>query len=314
MATPPTAQLLNRLRMRQLSLLLAVGRLGTLRAAAGELGMTQPAATKMVKELEDSLQLALFERVGRHLRFSDAGRRVLAYFEGVQGHLSALTRELAQMELGSVGKLVVGTIMAASPALLSQALIELKRLYPLLAIEITVDTSDRLTDALLRGDMDLVIGRIPDFDSQHFDFEAVADEALSIVSAPQHPLAGHDRVSLAEVTKYPWILQPQGSPMRDVLDQEFRSRQIPPPRAPMETSSILTTTNLLVQSDMVAVIPTEVALKYQAHGLLACLNCDIHHRLNPYGIVTAKGRPPSLVSAALMQLLRDGARANHAPA
>jgi len=308
MSTLSTPQLLNRLRMRQLSLLLAVGRLGTLRAAAAELGMTQPAATKMLRELEDALQQALFERVGRNLRFNDAGRRVLEYCQGIQGNLSALTRELAQIELGSVGKLVVGTIMAASPALLSQALIELKRLYPLLAIEITVDTSDRLTDALRRGEMDLVVGRIPDFDGQHFGFEAIAEEALSIVSAPQHPLAHRDSVSLAELTQYPWILQPQGSPMRDVLEQEFRSRQIQPPRAPIETSSILTTTNLLVQSDMVAVIPTEVALKYQSHGLLACLNCDIHHRLNPYGIITAKGRPPSQVSAALMQLLRDASR------
>ncbi len=308
MSTLSTPQLLNRLRMRQLSLLLSVGRLGTLRAAAAELGMTQPAATKMLQELEDALQQALFERAGRNLRFNEAGRRVLEYCQGIQGNLSALTRELAQIELGSVGKLVVGTIMAASPALLSRALIELKRLYPLLAIEITVDTSDRLTDALRRGEMDLVVGRIPDFDNQHLGFEAIAEEALSIVSAPQHPLAHRDSVSLAELTQYPWILQPQGSPMRDVLEQEFRSRQIQPPRAPIETSSILTTTNLLVQSDMVAVIPTEVALKYQSHGLLACLNCDIHHRLNPYGIITAKGRPPSQVSAALMQLLRDASR------
>ena len=64
MGTTPTPQLLNRLRMRQVALLLAIDRMGTLRAAAHELGMTQPAATKMLHELEHALGHALFERAG----------------------------------------------------------------------------------------------------------------------------------------------------------------------------------------------------------------------------------------------------------
>lgn len=305
MSTTPTAQLLNRLRMRQVALLLAIGQHRTLRAAAAQLGLTQPAATKMLQELESAMGHALFDRVGRGLQLTAAGHRVLAYFEGLQGHFDALTRELGELEQGSAGKLCIGSIMAASPAVLTQALIRLKALYPLLTIEITVDTSDRLSDALRRGDLDLVIGRVPDTNAGAFSFSPIAEEALSIVASPQHPLAGQARVAWAELLAYPWILQPHGSPMREVMEHEFKNQRSPLPRGLIETASILTTTNLIGNSDMLAVMPTEVAERYEAHGLLACLRYTVRQRLSVYGTIAARDRPAGPAATQLMQFLRS---------
>ena len=305
MSTTPTAQLLNRLRMRQVALLLAIGQHRTLRAAAAQLGLTQPAATKMLQELESAMGHALFDRVGRGLQLTAAGHCVLAYFEGLQGHFDALTRELGELEQGSAGKLCIGSIMAASPAVLTQALIRLKALYPLLTIEITVDTSDRLSDALRRGDLDLVIGRVPDTNAGAFSFSPIAEEALSIVASPQHPLAGQTRVAWAELLAYPWILQPHGSPMREVMEHEFKNQRSPLPRGLIETASILTTTNLIGNSDMLAVMPTEVAERYEAHGLLACLRYTVRQRLSVYGTIAARDRPAGPAATQLMQFLRS---------
>ena len=305
MSTTPTAQLLNRLRMRQVALLLAIGQHRTLRAAAAQLGLTQPAATKMLQELESAMGHALFDRVGRGLQLTAAGHRVLAYFEGLQGHFDALTRELGELEQGSAGKLCIGSIMAASPAVLTQALIRLKALYPLLTIEITVDTSDRLSDALRRGDLDLVIGRVPDTNAGAFSFSPIAEEALSIVASPQHPLAVQARVAWAELLAYPWILQPHGSPMREVMEHEFKNQRSPLPRGLIETASILTTTNLIGNSDMLAVMPTEVAERYEAHGLLACLRYTVRQRLSVYGTIAARDRPAGPAATQLMQFLRS---------
>ena len=305
MSTTPTAQLLNRLRMRQVALLLAIGQHRTLRAAAAQLGLTQPAATKMLQELESAMGHALFDRVGRGLQLTAAGHCVLAYFEGLQGHFDALTRELGELEQGSAGKLCIGSIMAASPAVLTQALIRLKALYPLLTIEITVDTSDRLSDALRRGDLDLVIGRVPDTNAGAFSFAPIAEEALSIVASPQHPLAGQARVAWAELLAYPWILQPHGSPMREVMEHEFKNQRSPLPRGLIETASILTTTNLIGNSDMLAVMPTEVAERYEAHGLLACLRYTVRQRLSVYGTIAARDRPAGPAATQLMQFLRS---------
>lgn len=301
--TTPTPQLLNRLRMRQVTLLLAICEHRTLRAAAARLGLTQPAATKMLQELESALGHPLFDRVGRGLQITAAGTCVLAYFEGLQGHFDALTRELSELDQGSAGKLCIGSIMAASPAVLTDAILRLKALYPLLTIQITVDTSDRLTEALRLGELDLVIGRVPDTAVDAFSFDPIAEEALSIVAAPQHPLANKSRVAWAELLAFPWILQPHGSPMREVLEDEFKGHRSRPPKGLIETASILTTTNLLGSSDMVAVMPAEVAQRYEAHGLLACLRYSVRQRLSVYGAIAARNRPATPAATQLMRFL-----------
>src|SRR5256885_2181041 len=96
-----TPQLLNRLRMRQVALMLAIDQKGTLRGAAAELGLSQPAATKMLHELESALGLPLFDRVGRGLQLNAAGERVTGYFRHLRGGMEALNRELQELREGS---------------------------------------------------------------------------------------------------------------------------------------------------------------------------------------------------------------------
>lgn len=122
-----TPQLLNRLRMRQIALMLAVREQRTLRGAAAQLGMSQPAATKMLHELENALGIRLFERVGRGLRLSGAGERVMEYCQSLRGSMEALNRELVELREGSAGRLAVGSIMAASPGRLTKALLSIKQ-------------------------------------------------------------------------------------------------------------------------------------------------------------------------------------------
>jgi len=302
---PGPSQLLNRLRMRQVALLLSIEELGTLHAASATLGMTQPAATKMLHELEDALGQALFDRIGRGLQLNDAGRCVLAHFHGMQGTITALSRELKAIRQGSAGKLFIGSIMAASPAFLTQALIRLKAQYPLLAVEITVATSDRLLELLQQGALDLVIGRLTSASPDDYIFSPIAQEPLSVVVARDHPLAGKSRVKFAALLAYPWILQPRGSPMRDVMEQEFKTHQAPLPKGLIETASILTTTNLISQTRMVAVIPQSIATRYEHHGLLAIVPYALSHQLEAFGSILRRDRPPNRSAAALMALLQE---------
>jgi DNA-binding transcriptional LysR family regulator len=193
---------------------------------------------------------SLFDRVGRGLKLTDSGRCTLAYFQGLRGTIEALGRQLQELHQGSAGKLVIGSIMAASPDLLTQALLQLKARYPLLAIEITVDTSDRLLELLHEGTLDLVVGRISSQTPGDHVFTPIAEEALSVIAAVDHPLAGQSVVRFKELLLYPWILQPVGSPMREVMEQEFKLHQATLPRGLIETASILTTTNLMTRSQI----------------------------------------------------------------
>jgi DNA-binding transcriptional LysR family regulator len=176
-----TPQLLNRLRMRQVALILAIDERQTLRAAAAELGLTQPAATKMLQELEDALGQPLFERVGRRLQRNAAGERVLEYFRSLRGNIEALNRELGELRQGSSGRLAVGSIMAASPGRLTQALLELKKQLPLLELEVAVDTSDRLLAQLREGVLEVVVGRMTNEAGSDCRFCPIDDEQLAFI-------------------------------------------------------------------------------------------------------------------------------------
>lgn len=301
--TDTTSQLLNRLRMRQVALLLAIDEHRTLHAASQQMGMTQPAATKMLHELEGALGQPLFDRVGRGLQLNPAGQAVMNTFRGMRGTMEALNRELQELRLGGAGKLFIGSIMAASPVLLTDSLIRLKEEYPLLSIDISVDTSDRLVEQMREGTLDVVIGRMLGTANDNHHFRPIGEEPLSVVVATDHPLAEQASVSFADMLRFPWILQPHGSPMREVLEQEFRDHHTAFHRGLIETSSILTTTNLIFRTQMIAVIPESSASRYQTHGLLKILPYTISHKLAAYGSIVRSDRPVGAATARFLELL-----------
>lgn len=295
--------LLNRLRMRQVSLLLSIQEYRTLRAAAQAMGMTQPAATKMLHELEDALGTKIFDRTGRTLTLNAAGKTVLGFFQGMRGNLESLARELDAMQSGIHGVLSLGSIMAASPAILTDALIAMRRSFPLLSINISTGTSDVLIEALNQGELDLVIGRIVSVKQEDYIFRPIANEALSIVGAATHPLAGKSKITLDALHRYPWILQGPGSPMRTVIEQEFRSQHLTLPTNLIETSSILTTADIVARTEMVAVIPESVASIFSDSGRIKVLRYQIKNQLEPYGSLIRAERPCSPATKAFLMML-----------
>ena len=130
-------------------------------------------------------------------------------------------------------------------------------------------------------------------------------EALAIVVGVHHPLCTQKTVAFESLLGYPWILQPTGSPMREVLDQEFRMLQVPPPRGLIETASILTTTDLIDKTDMIAVMPQSIADSYAAHGLLKVLPCHIQHNMESFGSITRKDRPFTEASTFFLSVIHN---------
>lgn len=298
-----TPQLLNRLRMRQVALILAIDERQTLRAAAAELGLTQPAATKMLQELEDALGQPLFERVGRRLQRNAAGERVLEYFRSLRGNIEALNRELGELRQGSSGRLAVGSIMAASPGRLTQALLKLKQQLPLLELEVAVDTSDRLLAQLREGVLEVVVGRMTNEAGSDCRFCPIDDEQLAFIVRKEHPLLSLQRPALQALQGHGWVMQPPGSPMRALIEQEFREHSLPLPRGLIETGSILTTINLVRSSNMVGVIPRTVADLHADHGMLHILPYRTRRSLEAYGSLVRKDRPISRSAQMFLDLL-----------
>lgn len=302
---PNVAHLLNRLRMRQVALLLAIEDSGTLGRAARNIGMTQPAATKMLSELESTLGQKLFARVGRTLKINEAGRRTMLGFRAVRGTLEQLQRELYELQLGQCGRVSIGSIMAASPTYLTLALAKLKQEYPLLSVQIEVGTSDHLMTLLDEGTLDVVIGRVPGA-TNGYKFRPLSEEPISLVCAPNHSLAKLRTLTFNRLTKFPWVLQPEGSPMRDAILKEFQEHHAPLPSGLLETSSTMITIDLISRTQMIAALPQSIALGFQKHEILSILRYNVRARLASYGSIIRADRPISVQTAHFLGLLYEG--------
>jgi DNA-binding transcriptional LysR family regulator len=299
--------LLNRLRMRQTALLLAIEETGTLGAAAQQLGMTQPAATKMLHELENTLGTTLFDRVGRKILINEAGRKACLSFRGMQGTLKQLQHGLAQLREGSIGHLAIGSIMAASPTYLSGALALLKQEHPGLNVRIEVGTHDQLLQQLDDGELDMVIGQLPAHQGL-YRFRALSHEPIAVVCATDHPLAGRRKLAFAQIGPQSWVLQPEGTPLRELLTQEFALHHTALPTGALVTSSTMITMHIVARTQTLAALPTPVAQAFKEHGMLGILDYRMRHKLANYGSVVRADRPVSAQTERFIKLLHQQKR------
>lgn len=302
MSRDPIAPVMNRLRMRQIALLLAIARTGTLGAAAQEIGITQPAATKMLGELETALGQRLFDRTGRVLVLNPAGQRVLLGFRGMHGTLEQLLRDLRELAAGSAGRIAIGSIMAASPTYVTGALADLKNRHPRLAATIEVGTSDRLMELLDDGTLDVVVGRVP-APAHGYRFRPLADEAPVVICAAGHPLRRARSLRFDQLRECSWVLQPAGNPLRDAVNREFDHHRAALPEGLLETSSTLITVDLVTRTHMLAVLPASVASVLERHGMLRVLRYRMRARLTSYGSIVRIDRPLSAPAQRFLDLL-----------
>lgn len=302
---PTVKSMQNRLRVKQLSLLAALEEFRSLRKVAEAMHLSQPAATKMLHEIEETLGVQLFERLPRGMRPTVFGESVINYAKLMLADLDNLRKQLVAQEAGAVGEVSIGSIMAPAPGLLTRTIIELRARYPLIKISVYIDTSDVLLQMLQQGKLDIVLGRVPQ-PGEHPDieFEVVDNEALSVVAGVHHPLSQARRLELADLAGQAWILQPPNSPMRKLLELAFQEAGIPSPANLLETASILATTTLLQGTEMISVVPTSVAKHYATSGMICILPVRIKLQLEPFGIITRKERISAPAVTVFKECLR----------
>ena len=307
----PDAHLIHsRLRLRQLRLVLALQEFGSLRRAAEHIGMTQPAATKMLHEAETLLGVELFERLPRGMRATPFGETVIYYARMVFAELSGMREELVSLDSGNLGRVTVGAIPALASGLLTRTIATLKQSHPRLSMSIQVDTSDVLVQALLQEQLDVVLGRIPaGARAEELSFDSLGEEALCVIAGARNPLAQATQLDWAQLQEQTWVLQQHPSPMRSIVNQVFHNARVDIPSSIVETTSIMTLLSLVQQTDMIGVTPVSVVEDYPGRHLLAVLPIQFEARLPPFGLITRRQR----IQSSAMQAFMDAVRQEQAP-
>ncbi len=302
---PSLSSISSRLRLRQLRLLIALDEHGSLHKAAERVSITQPGATKALREIESTLGATLFERTPRGLEPNDLGRCVIRYARLIHTDLAHLREEMLGILQGEGGRLSVGIIMGGVPMLM-RALGRLREKQPQLSVEIIEDTSARLLPMVDQGRLDLAICR-SSVSQRPDDYVCLSEhrEELVLVGNPQHPLAGASELELADLQDHSWVVYPANMPMRLLLEREFNEAGLDFPRYPIETSSTFTTLMLLQEDPrLVALMPIEVAQFALRHGMLTRLPLRIRSRTEVYSAVTRQGSALTAPAALLLEELR----------
>ncbi len=157
--------ILNRLKLRPLLIFDRVLRNQSIARAARELNLTQPAVTKAIRELEQQLDTILFDRNNRGVTPTDCGVLLGERVKSVIAELRYLTDELNTFKGGVTGHVVVGTQISASARLLPRAILLLKERAPKILVTVREGPQDYLFPALATGELDVVVGRLPEPDA-----------------------------------------------------------------------------------------------------------------------------------------------------
>ncbi|GAB3778559.1 LysR family transcriptional regulator [Ramlibacter monticola] len=300
--------LLMRLRTRQLLLLEALGREHNLGRAAAALGMSQPAATRLLQQAEDTVGVPLFTRLARGMEPTPSGEVLVRFARQHLVDFRVAREQMTALLSGLRGQLRVGSVPGALPQLLGPALGEYKRQHPQVAVSVLVETSDVMLGLLERGEVDLVLGRPTE---RHFDDELAIEQLLAepqvAVARAAHPLLQQAGIALADLVSWPWILQPPGAPQRSRFEAGLREAGLHVRLDITETASTVATTVLLEASDMLAIMPASLAAHYARLGLLQVLPVELPLRVPPIHLMTRRQRELSPAALGFVEVLRGRA-------
>lgn len=299
---------LTRLKLRQLRLLVAVGQHGSIQNAARELNISQPAATKMIQDLELDFEVKLLDRTNRGVAPTVFGQTLIRHGKLIFSQISNAAQEMDDLNEGNSGRIVVGTLLAASPALIPMAIERLLLDRPGVAVKIIEGTNEALMPSLLSGEIDMVVGRLPSHrHREKISQERFFDERILAVVGPNHPLAGAKKVTLDQLMTFDWILPPTETTLRRQIDSFFIRQGSRVPGVTIESVSYLANRSLLRTHDFIGLMPAHVASLDLEKGRLARLDWDVPFGAGPIGVSYRGEHGLSPAGAAFLQALRDSA-------
>lgn len=283
------------LKLGHMRLIVALDDTGQVSTAAQMLNVSQPAASRMIAEIEDLLQVAICERRPRGVVLTTYGKALARRGRSILLELREADREIAALRTGRGGTVFMGTVTAPSIELAVPAIKRLRQRFPEIEINIQVDTSAVLANELLASRHDFIIARIPDdLNPRLFESRTIGIEKACLIVRRGHPLMSQAAIPIESLTGFDWVFQPSGSLLRRAMEQIFLLRGIPLPERILNTASSFLTLVMVAQTDAIAPIALEVArFVTDAAGLSGALDVlpiDFAIDLPPYSLITARNR------------------------
>lgn len=189
--------------------------------AAETLFITQPAVSKRIASLESDLGATLFDRMGRQILLTEAGRHLLPRAEQILHGVTDLQRELLNLSGEVSGPLAMGTSHHIGLHRLPPILRRYTDRYPQVDLDIRFMSSEKVSQAVEQGELELGVITLPLQPSDHLQLQPVWRDPLLFVVAEDHLLATRRKIQPEELVNYPAVLPTKATYTRSLLEDAF---------------------------------------------------------------------------------------------
>ena len=292
------------LKARHLRLLVALNDFRNLRQVAANSYITVPAVSKALGELENALGVKLFERTNTGLRPTAYGECLVRHARVVLSNLNQAAEEIKALQTGSAGKVHVGALPTLISTMLPRALALLKQDTPGTNVSILEGRMSALLPDLRRGDLDMIVGRLPNkSDTVGLQEQVLLDTPVKLITGPHHPLAKRTELRWSELNGFPWVLPPPGSLLREPVENTFARHGLPMPSSYIETLSTHLIRSYLQINDAIAIHTVDMLYPTSDLCPIHVLPLDVRLITRPLGVLWKVDKPLAPSAQLLLRCL-----------
>ena len=263
------ARMFARSRLRQWQLVQEIAALGSLQRGADAVGMSQPAATHALSELERLLGFALFERHARGARLTAAGEAVLPRVRAALHAFGECAEVMSDMLSGSSGELRIGAIGAGIASLVSDAAAAFSRNHSSVVISVFQQSPEVLLQSLNDRTIDIAVARRPRQLPAGTTFEDLLSDRYVIACSPRHPLAGRSGVTREQLARHFWLTAPKATIAERDFEALWAGTEPPTSLCWVQSRAVLLMLSLLEQRQALVMVPHNTVRPLLAAGALA---------------------------------------------
>ena len=307
---PWDQRLKRRLKLRDLDTFVAVSQWGSMAKAAAKLSTSQPAVSKAIADMENTLGVRLLDRTARGVEPNLYGRALLKWSGAIFDDLRQGINEIEFLADPTTGELRIGTTEPMVAGILPAILDRLSRHYPRIGFHVVnlaavADQHQQLRERRV----DLVLGRVLSAKGEDdLDFKILFDDPVFVVAGANNPLSHRRKLALADLVGEPWTLPPGETVAGAFIHEAFRASGLPSPSDGVVWSSIQMHTALLATGRFLAMFSASV-LRFSTHReAIKVLPVKLPNRPAPVGMTTLKNHTLNPVAQLFIECAREVAK------
>ena len=298
------------MKLSHLRIVVAVVERGSVRSAARQLGMAQPAISRSIQELERELGVQLFERTKTGMVTTQVGEMVIRRAKMVQFEIQRTLDEVSHFKGLDVGSISIGLSTAAHVAILPRILAPFRQRYPKVRLKFTEGLFPYLEADIRDGLIDIYVGPVPqDRKSDDLIVEHLFENRRIIIGRFGHPLA--EATSVRQLAEASWVTTPVMADTEDEVNAIYSAVGLPRPNIVAQANSAMSIISVVASSDLLAPMPQQW-IDFIARSNLVVQIPVVETTYAPPICVVHLARSPLTPATQYLKDLIDRAAANHA--